>query len=77
MKAFALAGLVCMLSQPASAITCEDVRYYVETYGTAATLAYAKKMGVTAEQIRDARICLRQASRSERRSFRGREVFER
>ncbi len=77
MRVVALAGLVCLLSQSASAFTCEDVRYYVETYGSAATLAYAKKMGATAEQIRAGRACLRQVSRNEARPRRTREVFER
>lgn len=77
MKAFALAVLVCVMSQSAMAFTCKDVRYYVETYGAAATLAYAKKMGATADQIRDGRACLRRASRSFARTSRFREVVER
>jgi hypothetical protein len=78
MKAFASACLVLvMCGQPAVSLNCEDVRYYVETYGAAATLAYAKRMGATPEQIRDGRACLRRASRSEGRPNRTREVVTR
>jgi hypothetical protein len=77
MKAFAIFGMVCMLSQPATAVTCDQVRSYVGTYGVAAALSYAKKIGATAEQIRDARSCLLRASKDQPRTGKAREVFAR
>jgi recombinational DNA repair protein RecR len=77
MKVLATITMLCVLSQPATAVTCDQVRSYVGTYGVAAALSYAKKIGATAEQIRDARSCLLRASKDQPRTGRTPEVFER
>jgi hypothetical protein len=74
MRTFAALGLVAFACQPAAAITCEQVRHYVETYGAASVLAYARKAGATPQQIRAGRACLRriverEEARTEARQF--------
>jgi hypothetical protein len=77
MKVLAVLVVLGLSSQAASAITCDQVRNYVGTYGASAALAYAKKIGVTAEQIRAARSCLRRAAKDDPRTGGPREIFER
>jgi hypothetical protein len=58
MKFLAILGFACMLCQPASALNCAEVRDYVQTYGAAAVLAYGKRVGMSAQQIRAGKACL-------------------
>lgn len=77
MRLLAILGFVCLAIQPAAAITCEEVRTYVQTYGASAVLIYAKKIGATPAQIREGRACLRRAASGEIRSARREETAER
>jgi hypothetical protein len=65
MKTIVALGFVALACQPATAITCEEVRHYVETYGAAMVLTYAKKVGATPQQIREGRACLRYTAKRE------------
>jgi hypothetical protein len=69
--AFGIATLAC---KPAAAITCEQVRHYVETYGAAVVLAYARKAGATPRQIREGRACLRRVVKREEAQSDAREM---
>jgi hypothetical protein len=68
MKCLAIAGLLLLACRPAAAITCDDVRTYVKTYGVVAVLAYVKRIGATPAQIREGRACLRHNADNEIRS---------
>ena len=57
-RVFVIVGLVCLLSRPAAAISCEEVRGFVEKYGASLVLAYAKSTGATPQEIRRGRACL-------------------
>jgi hypothetical protein len=59
MRVLAILGFISVLSQPAAALTCEQVRGYVETYGMSAVIVYVKSIGATPEQIAQGRACLR------------------
>lgn len=65
MKTFVTLGLFAIACQPAAAVTCDQVRHYVEAYGAMAVLAYAKKSGATPQQIREGRACLRRIANRE------------
>jgi hypothetical protein len=65
MRSFAALAVVGLACQPAAAITCEQVRHYVDTYGASVVLAYAKKVGATPQQIREGRACLRRVVKRE------------
>jgi len=67
MKVVAVASLVCLLSHPAGAITCEQVRGYVQTYGITAVMAYVKNAGISAEEVERGRACLRRDANRHRR----------
>lgn len=69
MKAFVILGLLCLLSRPAGAMSCDEVRSYVQMYGASAVLAYAQRVGVTSEEIRQGRACLGRAHAGQRRRF--------
>jgi hypothetical protein len=69
MKLLAVVGLVSLLSQPAGAITCEQVRGYVQTYGIAAVMDYVKKAGISEEEVQRGRACLRRDIRGHRRQL--------
>jgi hypothetical protein len=74
MRTFAALGVIAFACQPAAAVTCEQVRQYVETYGAAVVLAYAKKVGATPQQIREGRSCLRRVVKREAAQTEAREV---
>lgn len=59
MRVFAVVSLVCLLGQPAAAITCEQVRGYIQTYGITAVMAYVRSAGISAEDVQRGRACLR------------------
>lgn len=61
MRCLAVLGFVCLVAEPAAAMSCDQVRYYVDTYGASAVIAYAKKIGASSSQIREGRACLRRA----------------
>ncbi len=67
MKVFAAMSLMCLLGQPASAITCEQVRGYVQTYGLSAVMAYVRSAGISAEEVERGRACLRREASGHRR----------
>ena len=67
MRVFVILGLVCLLSRPASAMTCEEVRGFVQTYGVSLVLAYAKSTGATPQEIRRGRACLHEAHSGHRK----------
>jgi hypothetical protein len=69
MRLLALLGLLSLMSWPAAAITCDEVRGYVRTYGAPAVLAYVHQLGATPAQIRQGRSCLKSGF-SRRRSKR-------
>jgi hypothetical protein len=77
MKTVVVLGIVAFACQPASAITCEQVRHYVEAYGAAAVLAFAKKAGATPQQIRDGRACLRRVDRQQEVGAEARDIVAR
>jgi hypothetical protein len=64
MRIFAILGFILVMSQSAAAITCEEVRNYVQTYGASAVLIYVKSIGATPEQIAQGRACLRRGLRA-------------
>jgi hypothetical protein len=77
MKFLVILGFACMLCQPASALSCEEVRGYVQTYGAAAVLAYGKSIGASPQQIRAGRSCLHRGWKSGFRRSASRESLER
>lgn len=64
MRVLAILGFISVLSQPAAALTCEEVRGYVQTYGASAVMVYVKSIGATSEQIARGRACLRRGLRT-------------
>jgi hypothetical protein len=77
MRFLAILGFACLLCQPAAALSCEEVRGYVQTYGAAAVLAYGKRLGMSPQQIRAGRACLYRGWRSGFRRSASREMAER
>lgn len=69
MKVFVIVGLVCLVSRPAAALTCDEVRSYVQMYGASAVLAYAKNAGATPQQIRRGKACLARDNGGARKRF--------
>jgi hypothetical protein len=70
MRAFVIFGLVCLVclsSRPAAAMTCEEVRGFVQTYGVSLVLAYAKSTGATPLEIRRGRACLHEGQSGHRK----------
>lgn len=67
MRAILIVGLVSLSSWPAGALTCDEVRGYVQIYGASAVLAYAKNAGATPEQIRRGKACLARDARGVRK----------
>ena len=59
MRVFAVVSLACLFTHPAGAITCEQVRGYVHTYGLTAVMAYVKSAGISAEEVERGRAYLR------------------
>ena len=51
--------LILLMTTPAHAYTCHDVRGWVVQYGANRLLMMAKLYGVTKEQIQQARACLK------------------
>ena len=51
--------LILLMTTPANAYSCHDVRGWVAQYGTSRLLVMARLYGVTKEQIQQARACLR------------------
>jgi hypothetical protein len=74
MRLFAILGFACLACQPAAAISCDEVRTYVQTYGASVVLAYVKRIGATPQQIREGRACLRDGAKSDFRRSASREA---
>jgi hypothetical protein len=72
-KLFAVLGFACLACQPAAALSCDEVRTYVQTYGASVVLIYAKKNGATPQQIREGRACLRESAKDDFRRSASRE----
>ena len=51
--------LVLLMTTPANAYTCQDVRGWVAQYGVTRVLVMAKLYGVNKEQMQQARACFR------------------
>ncbi len=51
--------LILLMTTPANAYTCHDVRGWVAQYGASRVLIMARLYGVTKEQIQQARACLK------------------
>ena len=51
--------LILLMTTPANAYTCHDVRGWVAQYGVNRVLVMARLYGVTKEQIQQARACFK------------------
>jgi hypothetical protein len=58
-KLLVVMSFACLFANPAAAITCEQVRGYVQTYGLKAVMDYVKNNGIPAEEVARGRACLR------------------
>ena len=77
MRLFMILVFACLLSRPAVAISCDEVRGYVRTYGASAVLSYVKRIGATPQQIREGRACMRRDGQRNFRRSASRETIER
>ena len=69
MRILAVVSLACLFTHPAAAITCEQVRGYVQAYGMQAVMAYVKSAGISAEEVQRGRACLRRDAGRHRKQF--------